>query len=226
MGKVTEINTFPIKSCGLIRKEIAECDDLGLKISEYVHDRVFMITKTDKHFVSARTYPKMWLIKPSVDRNILTLTLPDGSNVKVDVEKLLEMKTVTAHVWKDSVEGIDAGDEAARFISEFILEKDEGLRLVFFPKNYSTRHIDKRFREYKNMRQVDSGALVDKTAYVLINQRSIDDLNMRIENSDIKPLQFRPNIVVDGPGPYAEDNWDWLRIGDEVVFRTLRPCTR
>lgn len=226
IGKITEINTFPIKSCAPIKKEIAICDDLGLGINEFIHDRVFMITKTDKHFVTGRTYPKLLLIKPSINRNILTLTIPDGSTVDVNVEKLLSMKTEIAQVWQETIESVDAGDEVAKFISKFILETDEGLRLVLFPKNYPTRHIDKRFKAYKNMRQMDSGALVDKTAYVLINQASIDDLNSRIENSAIKPLQFRPNIVVDGPDAYAEDKWDWIRIGDDVVFRTLRPCTR
>lgn len=226
VGKITEIHTFPIKSCAAINKEIAECDELGLRINEYIHDRVFMITKCDKQFVTGRTYPKLLLIKPSVDENILTLTIPDGSTVNVNVEKLLTMKTEIAQVWQETIDSVDAGDDVAKFISKFILDKDDGFRLVFFPKNYSTRHIDKRFKEYKNMRQIDSGALVDKTAYVLINQRSIDDLNSKIENSTIKALQFRPNIVIDGPEAYAEDKWDWIRIGDEVIFRTLRPCTR
>ena len=39
--------------------------------------------------------------------------------------------------------------------------------------------------------------------------------------------RFRPNVVVDGAAPWAEDDWsgDRLRIG-EVVFRGVEPCDR
>jgi uncharacterized protein YcbX len=37
--------------------------------------------------------------------------------------------------------------------------------------------------------------------------------------------RFRPNLVVDGCEPYAEDSWQKLRIGD-LTLRVVKPCSR
>jgi uncharacterized protein len=37
--------------------------------------------------------------------------------------------------------------------------------------------------------------------------------------------RFRPNLVVEGAAPFAEDTWERLRIG-EVTFRQTEPCDR
>jgi len=43
--------------------------------------------------------------------------------------------------------------------------------------------------------------------------------------SGLSMLRFRPNVVVDGEAPFAEDDWPRLRIGD-VEFRTAETCDR
>lgn len=225
VGEIVDLNSFPVKSCGPIKLRNAELDDLGMKISDQIHDRVFMITTLERQFVTARTYPKLLQIHPTVNNNVLTLTIPDGTNVSVDVNELQKNQKQNSSVWQQSVETVDAGDEVAKFISNFIMESEDGLRLVFYPKNESTRHAEKIFNDYENIKQSDSSALADATSYMLINQSSIDDLSGRV-GFPIKPLQFRPNFVVKGPEPLAEDNWKWIRIGDEVLFRTIKPCTR
>ena len=37
--------------------------------------------------------------------------------------------------------------------------------------------------------------------------------------------RFRPNVVVSGAAPWAEDDWRRVRIGD-VVFRVVKGCDR
>jgi uncharacterized protein len=38
-------------------------------------------------------------------------------------------------------------------------------------------------------------------------------------------LRFRPNLVVSGAEPYAEDRWKRIRIG-ALAFRVVKPCSR
>ena len=38
-------------------------------------------------------------------------------------------------------------------------------------------------------------------------------------------LRFRPNLVVSGSEPYAEDSWKRIRIG-ELEFRVVKGCSR
>ncbi|XP_033247187.1 mitochondrial amidoxime-reducing component 1-like isoform X4 [Drosophila miranda] len=61
---------------------------------------------------------------------------------------------------------------------------------------------------------------------MLMNLSSVDDLNTRLKNP-VKPLQFRGGFEIkcDEHEPYAEDNWQWVRIGDEAVFRQVAPRT-
>jgi len=37
--------------------------------------------------------------------------------------------------------------------------------------------------------------------------------------------RFRPNLVIAGSAPYAEDHWRRIRIGD-MTFRVVKPCSR
>lgn len=60
--------------------------------------------------------------------------------------------------------------------------------------------------------------------YMLLSEESVEDLNKRLEKP-VPPKQFRPNIVIKGAAPYAEDSWDYVKIGD-VIFRNIKPCTR
>ena len=66
----------------------------------------------------------------------------------------------------------------------------------------------------------------DLTSAHLLNKKSVDDLNERLKVKDVQVSihNFRPNIVLETT-PYAEDEWDWVKIGD-VVFQLVKPCTR
>lgn len=60
-----------------------------------------------------------------------------------------------------------------------------------------------------------------------MNLASVDDLKHKM-NKPVDPLQFRGNfhLRMDKDEPYAEDKWQWIRIGEDAVFRVVAPCTR
>ena len=58
----------------------------------------------------------------------------------------------------------------------------------------------------------------------LLSEESLIDLNERMR--DPVPMnRFRPNLVVSGGGPYGEDGWRRIRIG-QVEFAVVKPCAR
>ena len=70
----------------------------------------------------------------------------------------------------------------------------------------------------------DQVGFADGFPFLLISQGSLDDLNARLEQP--VPMQrFRPNLVVEGCEPYAEDGWRRIRIGASS-FRVAKPCSR
>jgi uncharacterized protein YcbX len=68
----------------------------------------------------------------------------------------------------------------------------------------------------------------DAYAYLAVNAASLEDLNARLAAKGHPPLpmnRFRPNIVVSGAAPYAEDGWRLLTVG-RARLRAAKPCGR
>ncbi len=64
----------------------------------------------------------------------------------------------------------------------------------------------------------------DAFALLLTNEASLQDLNSRLDRP-LPMARFRPNLVLQGLEPYAEDEINRIRIGD-VELRVVKPCTR
>uniref|UniRef100_A0A182QE47 MOSC domain-containing protein n=1 Tax=Anopheles farauti TaxID=69004 RepID=A0A182QE47_9DIPT len=215
-GELTELYVYPIKSCAPVVLQKVACVELGPR-RNLLRDRIFMVTNADGKFVTARMKPKMVLVQPRFDERYETmfLTAPGMAELRVDVRALVaNPELARGTVWGESFPTVDCGPDAARWFSRYLLDKDEGYRLQYYPHEYTSRR--------KN--GSDTGALQDETSYMLFNEASVTDLNTRLDNK-VSALQFRPNFVVRGPEPYAEDRWRWVRIGD-VVFRYEIPCLR
>ena len=52
----------------------------------------------------------------------------------------------------------------------------------------------------------------------------MQDLNSRLE-SPVPMNRFRPNLVVRGCEPFAEDTWNRIKVGD-VELAVVKPCAR
>lgn len=215
---------FPIKSCGWIRLDEMECAQIGLK-SNNLRDRIFMIVKTNGEFITGRGYPTLVQIMPKVEGDIMKLSAPGMIDIDVDIQRLYTLSTVKATVWGEQVDAVDAGEEVAKWLSRFLLSEDFGLRLVFYPSTKPTRDVRPKNKIFDSAIREDTGALHDASSYMLINESSVTDLNTRLDKP-VTPLQFRPNFVVKGPEPYEEDSWLWIKIGNDTIFKNVKPCTR
>lgn len=183
-----------------------------------------MIVDKDGEFVTARAYPKLVKVVPKIEGDTLILSAPGMIVLSVDIARLLKAKPSQAKVWSQTVDAVDAGEEAARWFCRYLLQDDFGLRLVFYPSSFPTRDLRDVNKKFTTTIPSDTGALHDATSFMMINESSIAELNTRVKNS-VTPLHFRPNFVIKGPKAFEEDNWKWVKVGD-VVFRNVKPCTR
>lgn len=60
---------------------------------------------------------------------------------------------------------------------------------------------------------------------MLMTTSSVEQLNEKLE-TPVSTLQFRPNILVSTQQPFEEDEWEWIKIGERVVIRNVKPCSR
>jgi uncharacterized protein YcbX len=224
VGNLEEIFCFPIKSCGPVILNEIFCAQNGVEC-ENLRDRVFMIVRNGE-YITARAHPKLVLISPKIENNLLTLSAPGMEEITIDIEKLYTLKTMQLTTWfNDSVEVVDCGDEIAEWISNYIFGSNESLRLVFYPSRLPKPKTQPRNRPFPAAGRIDQGALQDETSFMLLNQGSIDELNTKLKET-VSALRFRPNFVVKGAAAFEEDHWDWIKIGEETIFKAVQPCTR
>jgi hypothetical protein len=118
-------------------------------------------------------------------------------------------------VWDDVTDAVDAGDVAAEFVSRHL---DAAARLLFMPDS-TLRQVSLDYA-----RPGDRVSFADGFPLLLIGQASLDELNRRLPDP-VAMVRFRPNIVVSGATPHAEDGWRRLRVGD-VDLDVVKPCAR
>jgi uncharacterized protein YcbX len=71
-------------------------------------------------------------------------------------------------------------------------------------------------------------SFADAYPLLVVSEASLADLNGRLAARGEGPLpmnRFRPNLVVAGATPYAEDGWTQVRVGD-ALLRNAGPCAR
>ncbi|XP_063927745.1 mitochondrial amidoxime-reducing component 1 isoform X2 [Zophobas morio] len=240
VGSVKKLHLYPLKSGHRVELQRAEVTEVGIKQTQddekafQLRDRVLVVYGAkDNEFRTARTYPKMVFIDVSVhDENHFAIDAPTMRTLYVKIPSREDSKVANVKWWQDErVQAIDCGDEAASWFSRYIIERDSGLRLGYndaSQKRDITKAHAKLLDYYKNLSNKSTGLFADLTSVSLVNQHSVNDLNKRVGNSDITVEQFRHNIVVDGPDlqPYDEDTWDWIKIGDNVILRNVKDCTR
>nr|XP_039253344.1 mitochondrial amidoxime-reducing component 1-like [Styela clava] len=170
-------------------------------------------------------YPIKSCLRPSQEhQNQLILEAPEMDPIKFNVPTTGQLAMFKLN--KNTVSGIDCGDEVAAWLTKFM--RVDSARLIFHAPNLPTResslfvkfgHLGVYSKKLNLVFQYGS-------PFNMISQASIDDLNKKMNNKyNATVRHFRPNILIDGCAPYAEDNWRRMRIGT-AEFLFIRHCTR
>jgi uncharacterized protein len=212
---VTEVCRYLIKSCRGERLRDAVVEPWGL-----AGDRRWMIVDAAGDPVTARDFHQMLLITPRMEGDALRLTAPSAPELIVKLAP--DAERVPVDIWGSGVRAVLAGDEAALWLSDLI---GEPVRLVFLD-DPAQRQVDRRYS-----RDGDRVSFADQYPLLLTSEESLGELNGWIAagplaaEGPVPMTRFRPNVVVAGAAPWAEDGWRQLRIGD-VIFRAVKGCDR
>jgi uncharacterized protein YcbX len=206
---LSEIWCYPVKSCAGIPLERAKVGPRGIHL-----DRHWMLINQDGRFVSQRQLPRMALIRPRFVEEGLRLEAPGISALEIGEDAHCG-RTVSVQVWRDRCAAMEVGDAANAWFSSLL---GETVRLVFLPAG------ERRTVDQDCASATDEVGFADGFPFLLIGRASLDDLAGRMGCAlDIR--RFRPNLVVTGSAPYAEDTWSRVRIGG-LSFRVAKPCSR
>jgi uncharacterized protein YcbX len=208
---------YPVKSLRGCRVKTGAVDPLGLQ-----HDRRFMVVDPGGRFLSQRTLPRMALIATEVRDGVLHLSAPAAGTVAVSCEPDDGAPLRAVSVWSSAeLQAEDAGETPSAWLTRFLGTPCRLVRIgpAFHrpvlkpPAGAGTDHVV---------------AFADGFPFLIVAEASLSALNDRLiaQGEAALPMdRFRPNLVVSGCAPHAEDSWTRFRIGG-IVFRAAGPCAR
>ena len=198
---------YPVKSMRGVAVSSLELDPKGI-----VGDRRWMVVDAENRFVTQRTVPALTHLQPELIEG--GLRVDDGGRTLDVALPSLEGPRRNVTIWRDSFAALDAGDEAAAWLSTRL---GFAARLVAFA-NDVRREVDVTYAQDAQTTFTDAYPLL------IVNEASLDALNEKLP-SPIPMARFRPNLVVRAQTAWAEDGWAKLNI-DGVNLDAVKPCAR
>lgn len=174
-------------------------------------DRIFMLADERGQFITARSYPFMVRFTPLLIPDGLIIVGPDKREIAVRYHEFGDTPAAVT-VWNSKFAAFLAPKAVNQWLSSFFNQPV----CLFWTGSPPRRRVE-------NFSATPLG-FADGYPYLLINAASLRDLQRRCPQR-IYAEQFRPNLLVSGAAPWAEDHWSMLQIGD-VIFQATRPCSR
>ncbi len=208
--RVSSLWRYPVKSMAGASMPSLAVTDWGPNL-----DRRWMVIDSQKRFITQRQLPSMCRLSASLtDAGIRIQSLDDqGLFVEVPQPSLGSQYDVV--VWSDNCAAVDAGDEVAIWLSDIL---GKSLRLCFMADN-THRQVDTQFAELGTR-----VSFADGFPFLLCSEASLGVLSS-VLGRGLEVQRFRPNIVVTGSEPFAEDGWRRIRINN-IEFELVKPCAR
>ncbi|MFF7440225.1 MOSC N-terminal beta barrel domain-containing protein [Streptomyces sp. NPDC008122] len=214
------VHIHPVKAMRALARTEAEVQPWGLAA-----DRRWTVVDAANKVVTQRRHPRMALATAEpLPGGGVSLSAPGHARLEVEVPTPRPVSpTVTVEIFDKFVEAVPADPAAAAWLSAY-LESD--VRLVHMDAPEHRRPVDPDYAL-----PGETVSFADGYPLLVTTTASLDALNSLIAQGDHAgegPLpmnRFRPNLVIEGTAPWAEDGWKRLAVG-EVTFRVARPCGR
>lgn len=246
-ARVVALHVYPIKSCGPMTVETAEVTDTG-----FSYDRFAQVSDGDGKYLTPRDRgnAKLFHVRPSIVRDgssvhlDLNLACTNNNNTSGEesssspppfrIEHLTDAianstTTEATPMIGPPVQLRDLGDGVAEWLSGATGIRD--CRLTATGREYH-RLVEANPDQGEPVPEDGVApvvvSLADEAPFLLTTISSLDDLNSRMAargKPGVDMQRFRPNIVVAGTLPWAEDSWKRIRIGG-VEFHVWQRCGR
>lgn len=216
---VSQLWIYPIKSMKGISLDKVQLEQRGFQ-----YDRRWMLIDKDNRFITQRQYPRMTLIEPSFESDVmdfgLSVRAPEMPVLIIPYpDPQIELyDEVEVTCWDDQVKAQHINTAIDNWFSEFL---DIDCQLVYMPDT-TLRQVDPDYA--MSEKGNDIASFSDGFPNLVISEASLDDLNSRVD-IDLTMDRFRPNIVLSGCKPYEEDTLGHFKI-NQIDFYAVKPCSR
>ncbi|MFJ5552810.1 MOSC domain-containing protein [Streptomyces sp. NPDC093225] len=215
--RVQSLHVHPVKSLTGVDLQEAAVEPWGLAA-----DRRWAVLGADSKVITQREQPRLALATARpLGGGAVALAGPGLGGLTVEVPAAGEV--VPFLIFGKKVEGRLADPAAHAWFSAYL---GVPARLVHLDEPEHRRPVDPEFAL-----PGETVSLADGYPLLVATLASLDALNALVAQGDRAaegPLpmnRFRPNVVVAGATPWAEDGWRRLAIGG-VEFRVARSCGR
>ena len=200
---------YPVKSARGIAQEHVRLTPLGLE-----WDRQWMIVDERGVFLTQRTHPQLARLVPRIEADALVLAAPELSELRVPLDAAGGALEVT--IWADRVRAMTQGPHTDEWLSWAV---GQPVRLV---------RVAQAMGRHANPKYAGSPpapiSFPDGYPILVCNTASLDDLNTRLP-APIPMERFRPNLVLEGLPPWAEDRIDTLCF-EGLTLKLVKPSVR
>jgi uncharacterized protein YcbX len=231
MGTLASVHIYPLKGCRAVDLGEAAVEPWGL-----AGDRRWLLVDSGFRFISQREHASLARLvvrygpgagitvssdgcTSSLAETSRTSSLAGTSRPPVFIATPGPAELLKVTVWRSTVLAAAAGPEADAWFSAYL---GEPVRLVYLD-DPARRGVDPEFG-----RDGDVVSFADGYPLLLTSAGSLGQLGQWLTAEGEQPVpmnRFRPNVVVTGCEPWAEDRWRRIRIG-AVSFRVAKPCGR
>jgi uncharacterized protein len=206
--EIAELFIYPIKSCRGVKMAEAEITPTGL-----IYDRQFAVMNQLNEVVTLKSRPKMATVVPSFssDGERMIISAPDQPSVEVPLKDLPLTPAqcrLRLRIWDDQADVYEVDPEVSEWFAKALdVTGAKFVRLTnAFAKPPTEPNLASKGKKHQRI-----VSLADPP-FLAISEESLIDFNNRLPHP-IPALshttqRFRPNIVVRGCVPYAEDQWE------------------
>jgi hypothetical protein len=219
--KVSALYIYPVKSCAGLSISTSTLLPRGLR-----NDRRFMLVNPEGDMVTQRAEPRLARVSTSIgtDGASFVLSTEEGearvpfghTDEDGPAGALAPAATIKVKVWKDVVDAELASEQASALVSSWL---SQPVRLVRMPVT-TQRVVDQKYAAPH-----DRVSFADGFPVLVANDASLRDLNGRMK-APVGMDRFRPNVVVDGLPPFAEEELGTLALGQAARLGLVKPCSR